>query len=43
MIMSLVVRLADEPEEALEEAEDEAPDNGGDIFTWDTLGLVNKL
>ena len=43
MIMSFVLRLADEPEEALGEAGDDAPDSGGDIFAEDTLDLVNEL
>ena len=30
-MMSLVLRLVDVPEEALGEAEGDAPDNGGDI------------
>ena len=43
MMMSLVLRLVDVPDEALGEAVGDAPDNGGDILILDTFHLVNQL
>jgi hypothetical protein len=43
MMISLVLRLVDVPDEALGEAVGDVPDNGGDILILDTFHLVNQL
>jgi len=43
MMMSLMLRLLDEPDEALGKAEGDAPADEGDILTYHTRERVNQL
>jgi hypothetical protein len=43
MMMSLILRLVDVPDDVLDEAEGDAPANGGDILNLDSFHIVNQL